>query len=246
MLREILSRVSEFFSQVKLSIVRDRKSSHPALRFWRPAEESKDKESCCNGNDGKSDAEKSIPLEVKAEEDCQDKNDLNKEGCKQNEPKTELMSEPNANISIEDGVTSNERNKIDCQAENNPTGKNLNNKVLPDEPSTTDGKTENTIPEKGVKDPGKPAVDETSKYSRNIQENAVDKSEFVERKSDIGFEETVEEEPLDIVNMKLKLQDHLDDIENKLIQRMDEIESNIDGKNFICYIISYRIISYSK
>ena len=148
------------------------------------------------------------------------------------------MDEPKTDLLIEDGVTQSEKNKIDCQAEMNPTRKSPNDKLLSDEVSTADGSTDKSIAEKEVKDPGKPADDETPKGSCNSQENALDKSKCVESNSGTGLEETIEDEPLDIVNTKLKLQDHLEDIENKLIQRMDEIESNIDGE--CAFVISYK------
>ena len=204
-------------------------SSHPALRFWRPTEESKEKENLDDKVGDKLDDVMDKSMEFSIEEEDKDKSDVKEGDDRTNRPKVDLVDEASTILSNTVSVSGKNRDSSDREEEL-PLGQNPNTRSLSGELSSVNNGSESSLPANGMKDTETPIVNETSMDSCTLGENTNVKSNCIESKSDTDRDDGAQNESLDIVNAKLKLQDHLDDIENKLNQRMDEIESNIDGK----------------
>ena len=157
---------------------------------------------------------------------------MEKNESERKEQKSDTAEETNLAVSSNCGNMQG-KDKTDHHTENTPKEKNSNNTDFSHKLRTSNNGAGESVPAKETEDTETGIANKTStdpNFSAAVTQNRIDSENL----------ETVESEPLDIVRAKLNLQDHLDDIEGKLNERMDEIEKNLDGE---CFSFFYFLFS---
>jgi len=219
-LMEDIANVFDVIAGMKKKIALLNEKSHPALKFWEPVEEQKEKEATDDNVDGEFIETENILNKFDGVDECRDMNNVEKDNTRIDKQKLDAAKETNLVVSSNSGNLQG-KDKTDNHTESTSEEKNSNSTDISNKLRTSNNGAGESIPAKEEKDTETGIVNKTSKdsnFSAAVTENRIDSEKL----------ETTESEPLHIVKAKLKLQDHLDDIEGKLNERMDEIEKNLD------------------
>ena len=218
---------------------------HPALKLWAPAEESKAEGPRNDKTYEKQDNEKALLVtldDTEIEDQKRDslmetENNMNGQNDCVNQTEKRLSNGHSAEL----GTNENAYSQADEAA------------IEKDRKTTDPANKLATI--ESEKDKGRPLDEKTfsetsvdgemRKTPCNETDVSTEKSKSETEKSETVNEKKIEDGPQDILSMKIKLQDDLESIEEELNLRMDEIESNLDGKLhvnlnhylFICQIM---------